>query len=702
MATNSLSSLQLVFKALVDAHPQVKSFSWGSDINLDSSKEVGYPLIHVIPQQTVASRNVTTHTLYVLCVDLVRIDDEDQLNVVWSDTQGILLDLKKWFQNTPEGFDWLTTIGDPVLVPVLEDYRDRFSGFAMTIQIQMDETLCAGIGFDSCFPIGNPFPNPRGPIVVQEDGVSIVSDLSTLNFVGATVSDDGNGKATVTITGGSGTTGTSGTSGTSGSNGQTVNTIKWKQSDILPTESESMYIVSDFNEWGSVTGVYLNDIAVDGVNANTWLSTLQFWSTLDGPVYIQISSTTDPSSFAIWELLDVIDESNQFQLVFGTNITQSGSGWTAGEVFQIGYNVVGVSGTSGTSGTSGSSGSSGTSGIAGIDGTNPANALLWRDSNTESPAPSKTIHFVGTDSSWTSITAIELNSESFLFPDNPLDSRQWLFAMDDWTNVSTVYIQVINYNDHNNFAIYKVTSMSATLAVWTINVDALIASSGSSVVSDAVYVVSYHALGQNGTSGSSGTSGLSGTSGSSGSSGTSGLAGTSGSSGTSGINGTSGTSGIGTSGTSGTSGSAFAPIFMTPWTGSVDNSTVNLADIDASCQLTFPSTGLYEVVYTIEYTSAAVNTGACFAVNGTTVFDFLQGQVGYDSATGDGGTRPFSTFEFNVASASSRSASLQLYGSIEISINVTTAGTIRPRFRSEVGGSNINVNGVKGYIRRLV
>ena len=75
--------------------------------------------------------------------------------------------------------------------------------------------------------------------------------------------------------------------------------------------------------------------------------------------------------------------------------------------------IDGTSGTSGVSGTSGTSGTSGSSGTSGIDGTNPANALLWKDSNTESPAPSKTIHFVGTDSSWTSITAIELNSESF-------------------------------------------------------------------------------------------------------------------------------------------------------------------------------------------------------------------------------------------------------------------------------------------------
>jgi hypothetical protein len=143
------------------------------------------------------------------------------------------------------------------------------------------------------------------------------------------------------------------------------------------------------------------------------------------------------------------------------------------------------------------------------------------------------------------------------------------------------------------------------------------------------------------------------------------------------------------------------PVFMTPWSGSVANSTVNLADIDASCEFTVPSTGLYEIVYTLEYLSAAVATGACFAVDGTMVFDFLQGQVGYDASSADGSTRPFSTFAFNVPCASSRSGSLTLYGSIEMRINVTTAGTIRPRFRSEVATSSITATGVKGYYRRL-
>ena len=145
------------------------------------------------------------------------------------------------------------------------------------------------------------------------------------------------------------------------------------------------------------------------------------------------------------------------------------------------------------------------------------------------------------------------------------------------------------------------------------------------------------------------------------------------------------------------------PAFITYTGGSVATTSTSLADIDASCQLTFPSTGLYEVVYTFVYTSAATTTGAGFAVNGTAAFDLLRGLVSYDTAGNgsDVGTRPFQTFDFNIAAPTSRSASGDLYGSIDMRINVTTAGTIRPRFRTEIAASAITVTGVNGYYRRL-
>lgn len=143
------------------------------------------------------------------------------------------------------------------------------------------------------------------------------------------------------------------------------------------------------------------------------------------------------------------------------------------------------------------------------------------------------------------------------------------------------------------------------------------------------------------------------------------------------------------------------PVFLTYTGGSKSTTSTLLSNVDASCEMTFPGTGLYEVCYAIQYGSAAVGTGACFAINGTTVFDFLSGVVNYDSSLAENGSRPFQGYDHNIPTGASRSISATLYGQVYFTINVTTPGTITLRFRSEVSGSAITVDDVKGYLRRL-
>lgn len=132
----SLNQLKDYWKNLALAHNQVKSFSWGTNLDLTSDSSIEYPRVHVIPVSTNLALNAATHTLNVLCIDLVRIDDFEQLDEVWSDTQQILTDLKNHFVfQAPE---WVSLDGNPTLTPVLEDYRDRFSGWQMSIVLQVD------------------------------------------------------------------------------------------------------------------------------------------------------------------------------------------------------------------------------------------------------------------------------------------------------------------------------------------------------------------------------------------------------------------------------------------------------------------------------------------------------------------------------------------------------------------------------------
>lgn len=132
----SLNQLKNYWSTLALSHQQVRSFGWGPSLDLTSRIETQFPFIHIIPTSSSIGLNVVTHTLTVLCVDLVRMDDFEQLDEVWSDTQQVLTDFKSHFiYSAPE---WVSLIGEPTLTPVLEDYRDRYSGWSMVIQLQVD------------------------------------------------------------------------------------------------------------------------------------------------------------------------------------------------------------------------------------------------------------------------------------------------------------------------------------------------------------------------------------------------------------------------------------------------------------------------------------------------------------------------------------------------------------------------------------
>ena len=137
----SLNTVKKLFESISNAHSQIQGrYTMGSDLDL-SSKELKYPRIHIIPQQSQVNLNVVTHTLFIMCVDIARKDDNEMLNEVWSDTQQILIDYVKLIRSYDGDPAWFDLIGEPTMVPILEDYRDRFTGFGMTMQLQVDLTV---------------------------------------------------------------------------------------------------------------------------------------------------------------------------------------------------------------------------------------------------------------------------------------------------------------------------------------------------------------------------------------------------------------------------------------------------------------------------------------------------------------------------------------------------------------------------------
>lgn len=256
MAT--LLNIKSVFEQIAAQHPLINAFGWGPDININSSKDQSYPLLHVIPQPSVARTNVISHSLYVLCVDLVRTDNEPELTQVWSDTQSILLDIRNIFAQPTSDMEWIGLIGDPTLTPVLEQHRDRFSGYAMTINLETDSSLCSLVGFSPCINISDCFPSitgitgPTGP--QGEQGVTgpqgeqgptgIDGAIGPTGLVGNT-GPQGNtgptGEGIQGVTGSTGPTGIQGPTGPEGPTGIVVQSIGYTLPNTGWTGSTGMY-----------------------------------------------------------------------------------------------------------------------------------------------------------------------------------------------------------------------------------------------------------------------------------------------------------------------------------------------------------------------------------------------------------------------------------------------------------------------------
>ena len=192
-----------------------------------------------------------------------------------------------------------------------------------------------------------------GTSLTLEDSLpTLVSSVSKIVFSGASITNNGSGQATVTITGGGGggTSGTSGTSGFTGLNGSGGTSGTSGTSGISGGGGTSGSSgTSGTNGPGGTSGTSGADgIGTDGTSGT--------------------SGTSGVNGFG----------SNGSDGTSGTSGISGGAG-TSGQSGSSGTS--GTSGTSGISGLSGGGGSSGTSGTSGISGTNGALILVGATNN---------------------------------------------------------------------------------------------------------------------------------------------------------------------------------------------------------------------------------------------------------------------------------------------------------------------------------
>ena len=192
-----------------------------------------------------------------------------------------------------------------------------------------------------------------GTSLTLEDSLpTLVSSVSKIVFSGASITNNGSGQATVTITGGGGggTSGTSGTSGFTGLNGSGGTSGTSGTSGISGGGGTSGSSgTSGTNGPGGTSGTSGADgIGTDGTSGT--------------------SGTSGTNGFG----------SNGSNGTSGTSGISGGAG-TSGQSGSSGTS--GTSGTSGISGLSGGGGSSGTSGTSGTSGSNGALILVGATNN---------------------------------------------------------------------------------------------------------------------------------------------------------------------------------------------------------------------------------------------------------------------------------------------------------------------------------
>jgi hypothetical protein len=170
----NLSYIRLLteFDSFATAHQQIKRF--GSDFaeqmpNFATGNEK-YPILYVVPNNTIFDENANTFTVDVYCFDIIE-KDRSNINTILSDTNTILNDVYRWFKDGEIiGIDVINDA--PNAVPINNGLLDYAAGWQMSITFEVDTYgLCE-------IPL-SPFPAPEPALgyvtIYAPDGVTIIA-----------------------------------------------------------------------------------------------------------------------------------------------------------------------------------------------------------------------------------------------------------------------------------------------------------------------------------------------------------------------------------------------------------------------------------------------------------------------------------------------------------------------------------------------
>lgn len=597
--SQSIIQVKQLFSEIASAHAQIAEFGFGPDLQLSSEDDSRYPLLHVVPQSTVIQQNVVTHTLTVLCVDIVRRDDSQMLSEVWSDTQQILIDVKKILSNPPSGINWFNVTNNPSLEPVLEDRKDSFSGWAMTLQLQVDlsEGNCDLPLFDLAICGSFPYPwnpggggGPTGP-VGPGGATGPTGPTGSTGPAGATgntgstgpTGPTGNTGATgsgstgpagatgatgadgVTGPTGSGTTGATGPTGPAGSIGATGSTGPTGDMGVTGPDGQAgaapgaLYIFSSITTPGdpgigivrfnsstvsSITQVWVDDFDSGGVGRTALLD-----SWYNGQLFYDQVGMASP---IVFEIVSVVNSGGYrtFNVTYnsGTLPLNSGNGWV---MHNAGVGATGATGTGGTgsvgaTGATGSTGATGGTGLTGVTGTHGNWSLFYNASGPTTTTASGVMGMSGTTISTTTafyLSSIASNGNDYNATNSLLNTLQSIISS---TNVGgTAFFEVSStidsrYKYYWAFPVSGVTAARGGGSTAGMTITGASYMGGGNIAQNLINalkecVVGFFVPGGTGPSGSTGSAGSTGATGATGITGSTGFTGPTGPTGPTGV-----------------------------------------------------------------------------------------------------------------------------------------------------------------------
>jgi hypothetical protein len=197
------------FKIFAENHFFVKTFTFGSPDDVDLSKFTNFPLMHLVYTGATYDRGTKTYNLEVYILDAPGDNDKktDRQKEVVSDAEQCAEDIIADIKNGGNIFLFAQDyeVVNATTTPLEEETKNVLSGVLLDLSVAVPyEWDACNAPIDGVEPGGTEVTYARRGILrmLTLDGATDVSSVRTIKVTNGSLSDDGDGVVTLTISGG--------------------------------------------------------------------------------------------------------------------------------------------------------------------------------------------------------------------------------------------------------------------------------------------------------------------------------------------------------------------------------------------------------------------------------------------------------------------------------------------------------------------